>query len=476
MKPLHAFVHLCLVLNLTACGGGYEGSPSPTDSSSQLLALAGPSSLTLVPSELSRVVVTGGTRPYTAISQNNSVVLASVSDGTLSVAAVGGDAMPVTVTVTDARNAKASLTVNVTNAPVLGSFSLSTQALALSPGDTRALTITGGTPPFSALASKPSVATGTVSGNVVTVAGISEGLNAELRVIDSRGATQSALVTVAAPTPSASGVVLFSNIPATLTLRPNTSQTFTLGGGTGPYTAVSSNPASLNTTTRGNALVLEARSGGRSTLSLADSSGQVLTRSVRVLNTSAPLALTSAAVTGMVGTSTTVGIAGGLPPYRTVSTSTTQVGTASILNGDTLQINFGFVGGPMRVTVLDAEGSTAVLDIVGTAVLSAMSVSPSRIVISELLSRDLSGVARQTRIPLLFVNSRAPIQVFSSHPRLLTPVAIGSVVTVTTPGTADEPVAPCVDLNTEVFITGIDASGATSSTAIFITDNGACPN
>ena len=68
--------------------------------------------------------VTGGTRPYSATSQNSAIALASVSDGTLSVAAVRGDTTPVTVAVTDAKNAKTSLTVNVTNSPLLGSFTL----------------------------------------------------------------------------------------------------------------------------------------------------------------------------------------------------------------------------------------------------------------------------------------------------------------------------------------------------------------
>lgn len=480
MKPLHTLATLAalgLALSLSACGGGYEGTPSPTDTSSQPLALAGATNLTLVPTELGRVEVSGGSRPYTATSTNNAIALASVSDGTLSVAAVRGDTTPVTVTVTDAKNAKVNLTVNVTNSPLLGSFTLSPRELAVVPGAAQTLTITGGTPPFTAVATKPTIATASISGNVVTVTGVSEGVNAELRVIDSKGATQTAVVTVAAPTPSPSGLALFSNMPANLTLRPNTSQTFTLGGGTGPYTAVSSNLAAVSTTVRGGALILDAGVGGSTTLTITDNTSKTLTQAVRVLNTSAPLAVTSTAVTGMVGTTTTVGIAGGLPPYRTTSLSTTQVGSATVVNGDTLQIAFTFAGGPMRVSVVDAEGSSVNVDITATAVLSAMTVSPSRMVISELLSRNTAGVALQTRIPLLFVNGRPPIQVFTSHPYLLIPTATANsnLVTVTTPGTADAPLSPCVDLTTEVFITGIDASGASASTSITIANNGVCP-
>lgn len=476
MTHLHTLATFALTLGLVACGGGYEGSPSPTDNSGQALALGGASSLTLVPTELGRVEVIGGSRPYTATSSNTAIALASISDGTLSVAAVRGDTTPVTVTVTDAKSTKTTLTVNVTNSHLLGSFALTPRELAVTPGGTRDLTITGGTGPFTVVPVKPAVATATVSGNTVTVTGVSEGVNAEVRVIDARGATQSAMISVATATASP-GVALFSNLPSVLTLRPNTSQTFTLGGGTGPYTAASSNPAAVSTTVRGSALILDAGVGGSATLTITDNTGVTLTPApvVRVLNTSAPLALTSSSVSGMVGTTTTLGIAGGLPPYRTSSQSTTQVGAATV-NGNLLQISFNFVGGPMRVTVLDAEGSAVNVDITATAVLSAMTVSPSRIVISELLMRDTSGVLRQTSVPLLFVNAKPPVQVFTSHPRLLTPTANGNVVTVTTPGTSDAPVAPCVDLNTEVFITGIDASGASASTSITIADNGLCPN
>lgn len=491
MKPLHSLVTLCLSLGLVACGGGYEGSPSPTDTSSQPLSVAGATNLTLVPTELGRVEVSGGSRPYSATSQNPEVALASVSDSTLSIAAVRGDTAPVSITVTDARNAKVSLSVSVTNSPALGTFTLAPRELALSPGASRTITISGGAAPFTAVTSKSGIASASVSGNTVTVAGLTEGVNAELRVIDSKGATQTALVTVAAPTPSASGLAPFTNMAASLTLRPNTSQTFTLGGGTGPYTAISSNPAAVATTVREGALTLKAGVGGSAILTITDNSGQELLKdvidstgtpqrervTVRVLTTSAPLALNATSIAGLVGTTTTVGIAGGLPPYRTVSTSSTQVGTASI-DRDTVKIAFSFVGGPMRVSVLDAENNSVDLNITATAssVLSPMSVSPSRIVVSELLSRDTTtGLPKQTSIPLLFVNGRAPLQVFSSHPRLLVPVANGNAVTVTSPGTADAPVAPCVDLNTEVFITGIDASGASASTSITITDNGPCP-
>ncbi len=485
MKFRHTLVTLGLSLSLIACGGGSQVTSASTtnntstDSSGQAVALAlsgGTSSLTLVPTELGRVEVTGGTRPYTAASNNTAIALASVSDSTLSVAAVRGDTSPVTVTVTDAKNAKVTLAVNVSNSPSLGSFTLSPRELAVSPGSTGAVTITGGTPPFTVVAAKPTIATATVSGNAVTVTGVSEGVNAELRVIDSKGVTQTAVVTVAAPLPSTAGLALFSNMPFNLTLRPNTSRTFTLRGGTGPYSAASSNPAAVATTVRGSALILDAGVSGSTTLTITDNTGQTLTQTVHLLTTSAPLALTSTAVTGMVGTTTTVGIAGGLPPYRAVNTATTQVGKATVISSETLQITFLSAGAPMRISVLDAEDNSVNLDITATAALSGMAVSPSKVTISERLSRDVSGQALQTQIPLVFVNARLPLSLFTSHPHLLAlTVFLRNTATVHTLGDTTSPLSPCVDADTDVTITGIDASGASASATITITDNGTCP-
>jgi hypothetical protein len=488
MKPLHTLATAAILgtaLNLAACGGGTDSASSSgtntnttTDSSGQpvALALTGATSLTLVPTELGRVEVSGGTRPYTAASNNTTIALASVSDSTLSVAAVRGDTTPATVTVTDAKNAKVTLTVNVTNSPLLGSFTLSPSEMTVSPGATRNLTITGGTPPFTVVAAKPTIASAAVSGNVVTVTGVSEGVNAELRVIDSKGVTQTATVTVAASFPYMSGLALFSNMPFNLTLRPNTSRTFTLGGGTGPYSAVSSNPAAVATTVRGGALILDAGVSGSTTLTITDNTGQTFMQTVRLLNTSAPLTVVNTSVTGMVGTTTTVGIAGGLPPYRSVNTSTTQVGKATVINSDSLQITFLSAGAPMRISVLDAEDSSVNLDITATAALSGMVVSPSKVTISERLSRSVAGQAFQTQIPLVFVNARLPLHLFTSHPHLLAPtISLRNAVTVNTLGDATSPLSPCVDADTDVTITGIDASGASASTTITITDNGVCP-
>ena len=449
-----------LTLLLAACGGGYEGTPPPIDSSSQPLKVVGATSITLVPTEMGRIEVTGGTRPYTASSANTAVALASVSDNLLSVAAVRGDLTPVTISVVDAKKASTTLSVTVTNSPQQGTFSLSEREFSVLPGASKVINISGGTGPFTATSLSPLVASVSVTGRTLSVTGLTEGVGAEIKVFDTKGVTQSALVTVAAPMPSASGLSLFSNMPANLSLRPRNSVTFTLGGGTPPYGVASSNPAVLTGQVRGSALILQPGIAGNAVLSVTDAATGVLSQRVFVLTTSAPLALGTPAVTAEVGSTVTVGIFGGMPPYSATTSSTNLVGNGVVVTGDRLSVNLLHVGGPGVVTVRDSEGATATLDVTATALLSNLAVSPSEITIPE---RAL------TTFPVRILRGRAPYLVFTSDPGLLVPSVNGSTINVTTPN------LPCVDLNTEVIITVIDASGASSETTVNIQDNGSCP-
>ena len=467
---------LCALL--VACGGGYEGTPAgTTDSSTQALAVAGAATLTLVPTEMTRLTISGGSRPYSATSQNPQVALASVSDNLLSVAAVQGSTSPVTITVTDAKGARASVAVTVTNAPAQGSFSLSAREVSLQPGALRSVTITGGTPPFTAVSLQPLVVAVGVNGSVVELGGQGEGVDAEVRIVDAKGVTQVLRVTVAAPAPVASALPLSSNMPTNLAMRPRRSQTFTLIGGTPPYTASSSNPASVVPTVRGAALVLQPAAAGQAVLSVTDHLGQTLTQPVTVAASVAPLALSASALTGAVGSTLDVVISGGLPPYRALTTATPAVAQAGTIDGNLLRLNLLNVGGPWTVSVMDAESNTASVSVTATAVLSTLSVSPAQITLSERLARDASGQAVETVVPLRLVRGVAPYQVFTTHPNLLRPTVVGDVVRVSPPGsTADSPIAPCVDQTTAVVVTVIDATGAAAASTLTVLDNGSCPN
>lgn len=453
---------------LSACGGGYEGTSSPIDSSSQALKVSSGNALTLMPTELRQLEVSGGTRPYSVTSGNSRVVLASVSDGTLRLAAVKGDPAPVNVTVTDAKNAQSVVSVTVTNSPQQGTFSITPREVAILPGANRTLALSGGSAPFTATSLSPNIAGVTVSGTTLTVSGVAEGSNAEIRVFDSRGVTQSALVTVAAPIPTTSGAALSVNWPNLLALRPNNSTTYTIAGGTPPYSAATTNSAVLAPQVRGAALMLRTGIAGNAVVTVTDVNGATVSQQMYVQTTSAPLALLQKSLTGTRFTTADVLIAGGMPPYSVVNSSSVQIANGEVVGIDddgngtaeryVLRINMLNVGGPNLITVKDSEGSTATVSVSVSAVLSDISVSPSEMTISELL---------RSSFPIRIIGGKAPYLVFSSYPNLLAPTVTDATITVS-------PVNLCVDVNTQVVITVIDATGATAASTITVQDNGPC--
>jgi len=469
----------CACLLVGACGGGYEGTAPPIDSSSQSLKVVGAAHITLVPSEMGRVEVSGGTRPYSVTSSNTAVALASVSDNILSVAAVRGDLTPITVTVTDAKNTKTSLQVTVTNSPQQGTFTLSERVFSVQPGNSKNITIAGGTGPFTAASLTPLVAGVSVNGNTVTITGLAEGVNAEIKIFDTKGITQSALVTVAAPMPSSSGLSLFSNMPANLSLRPRNGVTFTLGGGTPPYSFLSSTPSVLSGEVRGSALVLQPGQSGNATITVTDSVGGRLSQRVFVQTTAAPLTLSATSISANVAETAVVGISGGMPPYTALSTASNLAGSGLIVSGDQLLLTGQHAGGPSVVTVRDAEGATAKLDFFATSTLTpSLAASPNAITISELLTLSPAGVTQPTGIPVRLLAGKAPYRVFTSFPWLLrgTVNADTHTLTISTLSDADGVYAPCVAEDTVVVITVIDANNAKAEVAVTIRDNGAvCP-
>jgi hypothetical protein len=212
---------------------------------------------------------------------------------------------------------------------------------------------------------------------------------------------------------------------------------------------------------------------GASAITLSDATGQQLTRNVGVQAGSPPLALSSTVLVGVVGSQQTVQIAGGRPPYAMYSDGSGVV--VGSVTGSTMTLTI-MTSGNGRATVYDADRSTVVASVVatGTATPTVLTLLPAKVTISENLSLDANGKAQQTSLMLSLYAAASPVQVFSSAPGLLKPTLSGNTVVVTTPGTASAPLPACVDADTTVTITVIDALGKSVTSDILIRNTGAC--
>lgn len=461
---------------VSGCGGGsgYEG-PVTSVSASGSLAVAGWPSLMLAPVQLRKLDITGGLPPYAVTSQNTALVLATVSASTLNIAGVQASSAPVTVQISDAATPKHTVTlaVTVTNTPEQGVLVLSPDRVTLAPGASATVALAWGTPPFTAEPLSRSHVAASVVGSTLTVTGLLEAVDTQVRVTDSRALIQMLSVTVAAPSDTGGAVALFSNLPQPLSLPFGAIRAYTLGGGTGPYAVTSSNPAVLLPSLRGNLLSLTAGVAGTVSLKISDAAGATLWSLVTVQSAVAPLTLSKLVMGGAVGLQESIAIAGGRPPYQVVFDGS-GVATGSV-NGGTLTLAL-LAPGSGVVTVYDSQGAAVNLSVVatGAALSTKFGISPAKVVISEQLVVDANGLPQQTTIVFSLGKVTAPVQVFSSAPQLLMPTVVGDTVVVRTPGTAASPQSPCVNGTTLVTITVIDAAGQTATSDIVITDAGAC--
>lgn len=469
MKQWMMGVCLAAAALLAGCGGGSDNPVVPPPATA--LSVGGVASVSLVTTEFKRLEITGGRKPYTVLSPDTNVVLAAVTDSTLSLAAVRSSPSPVNVVLTDAQKNKLTLAVSVGNQAALGDFVLAPTRLAVVPGGTGTVVLTGGATPFTAVPVGSGWVSAAVTERVLTVTGWLEVAETWVRITDSLGVAH--LLPVSVAPASSTGGALFTNLTAQTSLLPGSSKAFTVAGGTGPYTVVSGSPAVLAASMNGSTLRLQAGVAGSAVITVADAVGAQISRTVGVLGTPSPLALSSTALFGPVGTTATVTIVGGRPPYSMYGDASGVA--AGSVTGNTLSLELMGPGNGV-ITVLDADFNTTTTTVVatGTAAPTKFTLSPAKLIIPEALALNAAGKPQQTVIALKLYKAEPPVQVFSSAPALLKPTLNGSTVEVRTPGTAASPVPPCVDADTIVTITVLDAAGNTASTEITIRNGGAC--
>lgn len=298
----------------------------------------------------------GGTPPYSVVSSAPDVfeVVQTGSAYTVKGKALGFGS----IAIKDAVGAVANISVSVVSGKVdVPFYSTAPSSIVLKQGATGNYSIAGGTSPYIATTSDQSVATVTTSGNNMTVTGVSGGA-ANISVKDALGASISFAVTVSSSTSTQNTVALYTSAPSDVTLQTSTTSTFTVGGGTGPYTATSSNSSVSTVNLSDNNLTINGRSLGTATVAIRDSLGAVTNIAVTVANpsTSKTDLFTTApsAIVAKVGSTYPFSLTGGTSPY-TATSSNPAVATVTI-SGSTVSI-LGVAVGTSSIVLKDNVGA-----------------------------------------------------------------------------------------------------------------------
>lgn len=470
MRHLFSLMLLFVTGLVASCGGG--GGSAGATLGGQALFTTAPSTLNIGIGSTQTYSVGGGQSPYTATSNNTNVVVPTLSGTSLTLS--GASAGSGTVTIRDSAGATTAVAVTVAAASPLAVAIPGGTVLAVGTSSAQTYSVSGGVAPYSVTSSNPNIATATVSGNRITLTGLAAG-TANIQVVDAANATVTAAVTVS----SSSGTPLFTTAPSVLTVSRGTAPTYSIGGGTAPYIATSSNTGVLNVAVSGNTLTLTPVGNGAATIIVRDAAGGTVSLATTVA--SAPITLNPTSYNAFVGDVLYSVIQGGVAPYTALSgfpdvadatigtVSSTGVFTANP-NGNIVRIRVRQAVGSGGIIVSDSTGSTANISLTATAATNAINLSPRTLSVSE----SFTGT-----IQLMLYGAVGTTNIFSTHPAVIsvagsTPVAgssTGTVVTLTKTA-----VGVCGgDLT--VTVTAVDANGASGTSAVTVinSDGSVCP-
>jgi hypothetical protein len=331
--------------------------------------------------------ITGGSTPYTVSSSQPSIIPNPIgidAAGRFTVTPISNPTTntPVVLTVRDSRNQTVTATLNVRNLP-----------LAISPSTARTVfgvpvlfQISGGQAPYSVVSSFPSIiANPTVDANgrftVSPLFNPPANVDATLTVRDATGSTVTAQIQI---TPLALSVS-----PSAATVGANVPVTFTITGGQGPYTVVSSQPDLVPSPTSVDAqgrftlrAIITPQAATPVLITIRDAGGNVVTATLTITPlTPVPLVVLPSTATVYANQPVTLTILGGAGPYQAFSSNGSVLPVTRNVVGDQVVLAPANVDADTTVTITIVDSTnasvTATITVKPAPLLNTLTVSPT---------------------------------------------------------------------------------------------------
>jgi hypothetical protein len=408
--------------------------------------------------------VGGGTTVYNVGSSNLSIATAVINGNDLIITGVA--AGKATIIVRDTTSGSLSIDVTVGTGDVIPLFTTAGSDIVVAPNAIPSYKISGGRAPYSVSSSNTNVATANVSGNTLNIVGVIAG-SAKILVKDALGITITINIVVGTGAP----VSLFTTAPATLTLGIADIASYTISGGTAPYTVTSNNPNVVTVSLLGETFNITGVKAGAAQVSVKDSIGGVVQVAVTISATaSITLEVLPGDVTGSVGDTLNFKLSGGSPSFTvtnnnpSIATVTpTTLGDGGIFTAKLLNV------GSTDVSVVDAQGQVKKIKITATAASSLLRLSPSSFTVGE----DYSNV-----IALSIFGGTGPYIALTSDLVISSATISGSTLNVGLGSQSSRCIRPIDASGTFqiggtylVTLTVIDNFGASATSTMTIKDN-----
>ncbi|MFO1263680.1 MAG: hypothetical protein U1E84_10150 [Rhodoferax sp.] len=284
-------------------------------------------------------------------------------------------------------------------------------AVTLQVGALQQYAIKGGQKPYSVYSSDPAVAMGWVGGDDNVFIGAVVAGSADVFVVDAKN-TQYKIAVKAG-----SSTAFFTTAASAITVTPGVAyaQTYTLGGGTPPYSATSSFPAVATVTVNGNQVTITGVqiSGTGSNITIRDAAGATL--SVAVTVGTVPLSVSPNNVSAFLGDKVRAVITGGTKPYRLYGGLDDFIINAQVVEGNILEVVGNMVVEKISVIVVDANNQTAELTLKLTPGQDVLRMQPSALSIPQ------STTTPDITLMVYGASQSGGIQVFTTNTSVLKP-------------------------------------------------------
>lgn len=362
---------------LSACGGG--GGSAGTNMNGAALFTTAADKIQMLYGETKTFTVGGGVPSY-AVSSSGAV--SATLTGTVLTVATNATGTG-TVTVTDKAGAKVSIDVTVGTGATLTTSAPASVTVGVG-AVTSKYFITGGTGMYAVNSSDTSIANVGMSDNVFVIGGVSTGTTTVV-VKDNAGNSVSISVTVVGGNRS-----LFTTAPSAVTVPSGKTVSYSISGGSAPYSVFSDNSAAADVSLKQNGTDFDVKAiaAGPAKIFVTDASRSSVTIAVTVTTPAAgALSVLPAGASGSVGDTLKFNVVGGVLPYKVTNTNDSIAKVFASVDGASFNAVLSNVG-KSDVTVIDALGTTTTITITATGDAATLRLSPSDFEVSEQSSES----------------------------------------------------------------------------------------
>jgi hypothetical protein len=249
--------------------------------------------LGIISGQITTVMISGGTAPYSILQNNDGVAQYSLSGSTITITGIKTGSSSATVCSSAGGCIILNVTITSSTSAVSGiQPSFSQNNISINTNQTTAIYMTGNGGYYVSSNSNPNILSVSVSGSSLVISGITVG-SANISICQTGGQCNTLYVSVSNATASTVNSVPITFDKSSVSMKVGEGESLKISGGSGVgyYVSYNSNSNSIGVYVIGSTLILSGKSAGSGTISICSSANVCASISVSVTSTQSTVAV-----------------------------------------------------------------------------------------------------------------------------------------------------------------------------------------